>query len=83
MSRYHSSGSASTAAAAMSVVPELERNWNSRRRHRDSPWSSWHDIVMRLLVLGAPSLLATPSLAPPSASGWEVTTFNRGLSEPM
>lgn len=40
----------------------------------------WHDIGMRLLVLGGTRFIGQAIVTAGLGCGWEVTTFNRGLS---
>jgi 2'-hydroxyisoflavone reductase len=40
----------------------------------------WHDIGMRLLVLGGTRFIGWAIVTAALGRGWEVTTFNRGLS---
>lgn len=41
---------------------------------------TWHDIDMRLLVLGGTQFVGHAVVSAATGLGWEVTTFNRGLS---
>ena len=83
MSRHHSSGSASTAAAAMSVYT-LTRNWSGTGIPAVATATAHGragTIVACVCSFSAvPGSSVTLSLAAALGRGWEVTTFNRGVS---
>src|ERR1022692_3916173 len=62
-------------------MPEMLTTGFVAEAAQESAWHRrWHDIGMRLLVLGGTRYIGHAIVTAALGCGWEVTTFNRGLS---